>query len=96
MGCYQTINEMIKTKLIINKLEEIVMSDASPGLRTLLDDLEEILANASTFLFRRGWAISGIFSDEIRGSIVDDIRLSIMPKDTGRQSGLRMSYDRLP
>ena len=52
------------------------MSDASIRVMTLLDDLEEILANASKVPFSEKAIVDG---DEIR-SIVDDIRLS-MPKD---------------
>ena len=52
------------------------MSDASIRVMTLLDDLEEILTNASKVPFSEKAIVD---SDEIR-SIVDDIRLS-MPKD---------------
>ena len=59
------------------------MSDASIRVMTLLDDLEEILANASKVPFSEKAIVD---SDEMR-RIVDDIRLS-MPKD-------RSEYDKV-
>ncbi len=58
--------EMIKTKLIINKLR-IVMSDASIRIMTLLDDLEEILASTSKGSFSEKAIVD---SDEIRGVLM--------------------------
>ena len=69
------------------------MSDASIRVMTLLDDLEEILANASKVPFSEKAIVD---SDEIR-SIVDDIRLS-MPKDIQQDRILneaRGEYDKV-
>ena len=66
------------------------MSDASIRVMTLLDDLEEILANASKVPFSEKAIVD---SDEIR-SIVDDIRLS-MPKDIQQAKGVKDEQDRI-
>jgi len=57
---------------------------------TLLDDLEEILANASKVPFSEKAIVD---SDEIR-SIVDDIRLS-MPKDIQQAKWVKDEQDRI-
>ena len=66
------------------------MSDASIRVMTLLDDLEEILANASKVPFSEKAIVD---SDEIR-SIVDDIRLS-MPKDIQQAKWVKDEQDRI-
>ena len=66
------------------------MSDASIRVMTLLDDLEEILANASKVSFSEKAIVD---SDEIR-SIVDDIRLS-MPKDIQQAKWVKDEQDRI-
>ena len=66
------------------------MSDASMRVMTLLDDLEEILANASKVPFSEKAIVD---SDEIR-SIVDDIRLS-MPKDIQQAKWVKDEQDRI-
>ena len=66
------------------------MSDASFRVMTLLDDLEEILANASKVPFSEKAIVD---SDEIR-SIVDDIRLS-MPKDIQQAKWVKDEQDRI-
>ena len=66
------------------------MSDASIRVMTLLDDLEEILANASKVPFSEKAIVDG---DEIR-SIVDDIRLS-MPKDIQQAKWVKDEQDRI-
>ena len=66
------------------------MSDASIRVMTLLDDLEEILANASKVPFSEKAIVD---SDEIR-SIVDDIRLS-MPKDIQKAKWVKDEQDRI-
>ena len=66
------------------------MSDASIRVMTLLDDLEEILANASKVPFSEKAIVD---SDEIR-SIVDDIRLS-MPKDIQQAKRVKDEQDRI-
>ena len=66
------------------------MSDASISVMTLLDDLEEILANASKVPFSEKAIVD---SDEIR-SIVDDIRLS-MPKDIQQAKWVKDEQDRI-
>lgn len=66
------------------------MSDASIRVMTLLDDLEEILSNASKVPFSEKTIVD---SDEIR-SIVDDIRLS-MPKDIQQAKWVKDEQDRI-
>ena len=66
------------------------MSDASIRVMTLLDDLEEILANASKVPFSEKAIVD---SDVIR-SIVDDIRLS-MPKDIQQAKWVKDEQDRI-
>lgn len=66
------------------------MGDASIRVMTLLDDLEEILANASKVPFSEKAIVD---SDEIR-SIVDDIRLS-MPKDIQQAKWVKDEQDRI-
>lgn len=66
------------------------MSDASIRVMTLLDDLEEILSNASKVPFSEKAIVD---SDEIR-SIVDDIRLS-MPKDIQQAKWVKDEQDRI-
>ena len=66
------------------------MSDASIRVMTLLDDLEEIRANASKVPFSEKAIVD---SDEIR-SIVDDIRLS-MPKDIQQAKWVKDEQDRI-
>lgn len=66
------------------------MSDASIRVMTLLDDLEEILANASKVPFSEKAIVD---SDEIR-SIVDDIRLS-MPRDIQQAKWVKDEQDRI-
>ena len=66
------------------------MSDASIRVMTLLDELEEILANASKVPFSEKAIVD---SDEIR-SIVDDIRLS-MPKDIQQAKWVKDEQDRI-
>ena len=66
------------------------MSDASIRVMTLLDDLEEILANASKVPFSEKAIVD---SEEIR-SIVDDIRLS-MPKDIQQAKWVKDEQDRI-
>ena len=66
------------------------MSDASIRVMTLLDDLEEILANASKVPFSEKAIVD---SDEIR-SIVDDIRRS-MPKDIQQAKWVKDEQDRI-
>lgn len=66
------------------------MSDASIRVMTLLDDLEEILANASKVPFSEKAIVD---SDEIR-SIVDDIRLS-MPKDIQQAKWVKDEQNRI-
>lgn len=66
------------------------MSDASIRVMTLLDDLEEILSNASKVPFSEKVIVD---SDEIR-SIVDDIRLS-MPKDIQQAKWVKDEQDRI-
>ena len=66
------------------------MSDASSRVMTLLDDLEEILSNASKVPFSEKAIVD---SDEIR-SIVDDIRLS-MPKDIQQAKWVKDEQDRI-
>ena len=66
------------------------MSDASIRVMTLLDDLEEILANASKVPFSEKAIVD---SDEIR-SIADDIRLS-MPKDIQQAKWVKDEQDRI-
>ena len=66
------------------------MSDASIRVMTLLDDLEEILANASKVPFSEKAIVD---SDELR-SIVDDIRLS-MPKDIQQAKWVKDEQDRI-
>ena len=66
------------------------MSDASIRVMTLLDDLEEILSNASKVPFSEKASVD---SDEIR-SIVDDIRLS-MPKDIQQAKWVKDEQDRI-
>ena len=66
------------------------MSDASIRVMTLLDDLEEILANASKVPFSEKAIVD---SDEIR-SIVDDIRLS-MPQDIQQAKWVKDEQDRI-
>ena len=66
------------------------MSDASIRVMTLLDDLQEILANASKVPFSEKAIVD---SDEIR-SIVDDIRLS-MPKDIQQAKWVKDEQDRI-
>ena len=66
------------------------MSDASIRVMTLLDDLEEILANASKVPFSEKAIVD---SDEIR-SIVDDVRLS-MPKDIQQAKWVKDEQDRI-
>ena len=66
------------------------MSDASIRVMTLLDDLEEILANASKVPYSEKAIVD---SDEIR-SIVDDIRLS-MPKDIKQAKWVKDEQDRI-
>ena len=66
------------------------MSDASIRVMTLLDDLEEILANASKVPFSEKAIVD---SDEIR-SIVDEIRLS-MPKDIQQAKWVKDEQDRI-
>ena len=66
------------------------MSDASIRVMTLLDDLEEILANASKVPFSEKAIVD---SDEIR-SIVDAIRLS-MPKDIQQAKWVKDEQDRI-
>ena len=66
------------------------MSDASIRVMTLLDDLEEILANASKVPFSEKAIVD---SDEIR-SIVDDIRVS-MPKDIQQAKWVKDEQDRI-
>lgn len=66
------------------------MSDASIRVMTLLDDLEEILSNASKVPFSEKAIVD---SDEIK-SIVDDIRLS-MPKDIQQARWVKDEQDRI-
>ena len=66
------------------------MSDASIRVMTLLDDLEEILANASKVPFSEKAIVD---SDEIM-SIDDDIRLS-MPKDIQQAKWVKDEQDRI-
>lgn len=66
------------------------MSDASIRVMTLLDDLEEILSNASKVPFSEKAIVD---SDEIR-RIVDDIRLS-MPKDIQQAKWVKDEQDRI-
>ena len=66
------------------------MGDASIRVMPLLDDLEEILANASKVPFSEKAIVD---SDEIR-SIVDDIRLS-MPKDIQQAKWVKDEQDRI-
>ena len=66
------------------------MSDASIRVMTLLDDLEEILSNASKVPFSEKAIVD---SDEIM-SIVDDIRLS-MPKDIQQAKWVKDEQDRI-
>ena len=66
------------------------MSVASNRVMTRLDDLEEILSNASKVPFSEKAIVD---SDEIR-SIVDDIRLS-MPKDIQQAKWVKDEQDRI-
>ena len=66
------------------------MSDASIRVMTLLDDLEEILSNASKVPFSEKAIVD---SDEIR-SIVDDIRLG-MPKDIQQAKWVKDEQERI-